>query len=638
MDNTKFGKFVSELRKEKNMTQKELAKKLNLTDKAISKWERGLSFPDITILNSLANELGIEISELLNGERGNKNEVDIDKLIKDTIEEINKTKEKRKKRILKTKKFIVVLSIIILLLSLILQTVYIFVLEKHGFEYVIDSMFYIVNQIIIVCISMITFLYVAKTNKIKNIIIGIICLVLTIINLIFLINNGLRNKSIISFSKNFANQLVLKQEKETGKITFYRNTILLFAKPRESFSYPSKGKIKTKWITNDICSITYKDPDGKLKEFVATYGDRGNGISYYYVTTAISGEWHTFTQNGNNTKLIVDSKGITIKKEGEEELFDYRDTEQFGTIALVLYKDDNPKYVIALNEDCKLNEQTDIIEKGGTISLFEISMEKTIVETLNCVTYKGDLSSGNYRLVDVEPYNYKIKNGILYIKYNENKIIEVPGEYSNMYNSYNKYNYQISDEKTVFFYKENDKIYLIYSDDKGNSWNRTELSCNSNIENIHFINAQIGFMLQFTDSAMSTAYGNISKTIDGGRTWKIISHGIKDSQFYSFSRGSQIKFFSEELGFLTMPDASGYSCKLYMTTDGANTFSEVKVPFQNLNGKGKPENIYDYYNLPKMEKGKLYLEIGQGLDGDYNGGDSIEYYSNDNGITWREIL
>ena len=54
MDNQKFGKFIKELRKKSNMTQKELGEKLNVTDKAVSKWERGLSFPDITIINSLA--------------------------------------------------------------------------------------------------------------------------------------------------------------------------------------------------------------------------------------------------------------------------------------------------------------------------------------------------------------------------------------------------------------------------------------------------------------------------------------------------------------------------------------------------------------------------------------------------------
>lgn len=49
MDNQKFGDFIKKLRKEKGLTQKELGDKLNITDKAISKWEIGLSFPDITM-------------------------------------------------------------------------------------------------------------------------------------------------------------------------------------------------------------------------------------------------------------------------------------------------------------------------------------------------------------------------------------------------------------------------------------------------------------------------------------------------------------------------------------------------------------------------------------------------------------
>ena len=72
MDNQKFGKFIKELRKKSNMTQKELGEKLNVTDKAVSKWERGLSFPDITIINSLAETFGITSSEILNAELGEK--------------------------------------------------------------------------------------------------------------------------------------------------------------------------------------------------------------------------------------------------------------------------------------------------------------------------------------------------------------------------------------------------------------------------------------------------------------------------------------------------------------------------------------------------------------------------------------
>ena len=69
IDNQKFGRFVAALRKEKGYTQKKLAEKLFLSDKAISKWERGLSLPDIALLEPLADILGVTVAELLKGER-----------------------------------------------------------------------------------------------------------------------------------------------------------------------------------------------------------------------------------------------------------------------------------------------------------------------------------------------------------------------------------------------------------------------------------------------------------------------------------------------------------------------------------------------------------------------------------------
>lgn len=69
MDENRTGQFIAELRKEKKITQKDLAVQLHITDKAISKWERGLSYPDITLLTSIADILGVTTSELLNGQR-----------------------------------------------------------------------------------------------------------------------------------------------------------------------------------------------------------------------------------------------------------------------------------------------------------------------------------------------------------------------------------------------------------------------------------------------------------------------------------------------------------------------------------------------------------------------------------------
>ena len=68
MNQLKIGKFIAECRKEKNLTQMQLAEKLGITDKAISKWERGLAMPDVSIMLELCDILGISVNELLSGE------------------------------------------------------------------------------------------------------------------------------------------------------------------------------------------------------------------------------------------------------------------------------------------------------------------------------------------------------------------------------------------------------------------------------------------------------------------------------------------------------------------------------------------------------------------------------------------
>ena len=68
MDPIKTGNLIAKKRKQKHLTQNELARKIYISDKAISKWERGLSFPDITRLIPLTEVLDISLYELLKGE------------------------------------------------------------------------------------------------------------------------------------------------------------------------------------------------------------------------------------------------------------------------------------------------------------------------------------------------------------------------------------------------------------------------------------------------------------------------------------------------------------------------------------------------------------------------------------------
>ena len=68
MDNLKFGSFIAQLRKENNMTQKELADRLHVTDKAVSKWETGKGLPDISLIEPLSAALGVSVVELMSGD------------------------------------------------------------------------------------------------------------------------------------------------------------------------------------------------------------------------------------------------------------------------------------------------------------------------------------------------------------------------------------------------------------------------------------------------------------------------------------------------------------------------------------------------------------------------------------------
>ena len=69
IDNAQFGSFVAQLRREKGYTQKQLAQRLCISDKAVSKWERGLSLPDISMLLPLAEALEVSVTELLESRR-----------------------------------------------------------------------------------------------------------------------------------------------------------------------------------------------------------------------------------------------------------------------------------------------------------------------------------------------------------------------------------------------------------------------------------------------------------------------------------------------------------------------------------------------------------------------------------------
>lgn len=96
MDENRTGRFIAELRKEKKITQKDLAEQLHITDKAVSKWERGLSYPDITLLTSIAGILGVTTSELLNGQRSETNgSKEVEKTVDNALDYAEKSAKRK---------------------------------------------------------------------------------------------------------------------------------------------------------------------------------------------------------------------------------------------------------------------------------------------------------------------------------------------------------------------------------------------------------------------------------------------------------------------------------------------------------------------------------------------------------------
>lgn len=510
MDSKKIGKLIAKRRKEKGMTQGELAERLSVSNKTISKWETGAGLPDISILVDLASVLDIGVDDLL---RGKENEVQsalyeknflikkkyykkylrdhyfeskaywlfdfigimsilgsfaflslqqyihhyVDILSKSFIvlgiililfpfiliffkvivfkehevfytlkdngiiyqeneEEIFysflqfkriKYKDfillKKDQKILfidlndldqlendiketKIKKCSFLISLFTSVIGcslLILQIGYFAVLKRFEFEY-IHSMNQIIFNLIILCCLFINYCLIKKKNiKIQYVLIG--CLGVIIIS-IFGLHSFQKTEEISSFSSNLKNRAVLKYDDDQHRLDIYHYTYLCFARKSDTVATEING-YHGKWLTNDCYVFTYSNEENQRKVNVSTFGDRGDGISYFNIFPTLQGEW--FNKNNGETKTYLkESAGqLTLKIKNKTQYFDASETKQNGTIALTLSKDEEAQYIIVLDENCILNDDN-LLDKNGTIQVYNLQKDSSV--TLYCGTYKED--------------------------------------------------------------------------------------------------------------------------------------------------------------------------------------------------------------------------------------------------------
>lgn len=151
MDQAKTGRFIAEKRKEKGMTQKELAEQLGIGDKAVSKWECGRGMPDNSIMLPLCSLLGINVNELLMGESlavENYNESSED-IILTLMEEKESLKKKNKKNLLS--------CILMVLLTAVLFFIIVMPIQVwHSWVYFFDPLTFVMDPILVLVMLLAT--------------------------------------------------------------------------------------------------------------------------------------------------------------------------------------------------------------------------------------------------------------------------------------------------------------------------------------------------------------------------------------------------------------------------------------------------------------------------------------------------
>lgn len=261
-------------------------------------------------------------------------------------------------------------------LLIVMQIAYFIYNQKSGYEYIADWMLYAVNAAVLLCLFF-AILFGSRRSSMAVPVSAVVLALLFCANLVLMLLFGFASTSIVSISPGMRHITVLKQHNETGEVTVFRNNLLLFARRYEPLADTVDGDIKMQWLADDICTVTYTDTNGALHQYVATYGDRGNGVFYYEVANVIRGKWALESHNTDDKKMVADDRGITITDGSQTWGYDYGDCVQFGTLALVLCREGIPEWTIALNEDCEVVSGLRILNDGGTISLCAVSAGKT---------------------------------------------------------------------------------------------------------------------------------------------------------------------------------------------------------------------------------------------------------------------
>ena len=268
-------------------------------------------------------------------------------------------------------KFIKIVGWVLFMLAIVffcLQMGYFLLHEKFQVEYVDHRLFYIINMLCVVFLAL-AVLFLFRISIIWNLLIAASAIAWIAVNGWLLVLNNKEIKNITSLSPDYKHVFSVKENPKTGEAVFYKSYFDILARPKEKLPYKIKGNFKVKWLAGDIAAMTYQARGHSIHQFIGTYGDRSNGTEYYYVGPEIQGQWH-----GKNAEVVNNTKGITVIHNGKTEKFDWKHVVQFGTLAVVLTKQNEAVWTISLNKNFVVHASSSA-PMTGQISLYQATMK-----------------------------------------------------------------------------------------------------------------------------------------------------------------------------------------------------------------------------------------------------------------------
>lgn len=191
--------------------------------------------------------------------------------------------------------------------------------------------------------------------------------------------------------------------------------------------------------------------------------------------------------------------------------------------------------------------------------------------------------------------------------------------------------YNLLTDSYWFEYLNNDEEDL--SNEIQQEWNVVE--GNSSVKDEFYLYDGIRYKLNIDDMATGSFFYSLHKTNDSGNNWIVINENPFNG---AVGETYGIYFIDENIGFIGISRNGGCEGELYRTEDGGKSFSKIEFEgtIVTLNN-GTSIMPFDYPSIPYEKDGKLYLNMEQGADGDYDGNSSLVYSSNDKGVTWEYI-